>query len=123
MENMKKDITIASTLLIMDACHIETNASESFVHSCKELKSMCYDFISEHLQEIDFHIIRERKLHRLIAAEILIAIQKKERNYSSRDMNRSSSPTSWTSVRMRSDTERTNPAFLVRSSYIQENNN
>jgi hypothetical protein len=122
---MKKDINKHNALLIMDICHIKERVNESFLQATKELKPLCLEFLAEHLIDVDLNIIKEKKLHRSIAAEIVLAVQKRDKKLGrkNRDFTPTPSPPSspvWTAVRAQSSTDRTRPNFLVRQSFNLE---
>jgi len=126
LENMKKDINSKNVLDILNICYIKNNVDSSFLVTVKaDLKPLCLQYARNHLVELDIHSIQEKKLHRKIAVDILLNVQKtkvakpQEEHKAEKTipLQPSGSSASWSSYRVKDLAERqpTSPRFLKRS--------
>jgi hypothetical protein len=76
VQSIKKGIDTESVLTILDVIH-EKEMPDFFTEAAKELKPRCMDFCVQRMIDIDFEKIRQRKMNKKIAPDILLALQKR----------------------------------------------
>jgi len=79
LENMRKGISLDSVLTILDLSYSK-EMPEHLHEALKELQPQCISFVVDNFTELDLKQIRERKMNKGMAADILVALQKSGRS-------------------------------------------